>query len=104
MGNKYGIIQTSRSICVLYKEDDEGYQSLFTVLHPIKSQKPEMNRIIVFIDNEQDENENQFIDDISTSKRLIEVFDDWADEAPVGFQMEAYSSLINCTSNRGNKP
>ena len=98
MGNKFGIIQTTNSLCVLYKEDDEGKESFFTVLHPTTSNKSE-GKIIVFIDHEYQETENVFIDNISSPKHLLQIFDEWADDAPVVFQMEAYSYLLTCASD-----
>jgi hypothetical protein len=96
MGNRYGIVQKANAFCVLYKEDTTGSQSYFTVLNPTKKESDGQGNIIVFIDNEDESIANAFHDHITSSKKLLEIFDDWAYDAPVVFQMEAYSSLLSC--------
>ena len=98
MGNKYGIVQTTNSMCVLYKEDDLGSESFFTVLHPRTSYKSK-NKTIVFIDYQQKDEKDFFIDNISNTQDLLTIFDDWAQDAPVVFQMEAYTYLLACATD-----
>jgi hypothetical protein len=98
MGTKYGIIQKANASCVLYKEDQDGFQSFFTALHPTKKDHTDKKNIVVFIDNEVESIANVFLDNILTPENLLKIFDEWAADAPVLFQMEAYSLLLSCCS------
>ena len=100
MGDRYGIVQTANAFCVLYKEDSIGLQSFFTVINPSKKNLDDQENLIVFIDYEDKSTENVFLDHISSSKKLLEIFDEWALNSPVVFQMEAYSCLLSCYSLR----
>jgi hypothetical protein len=93
MKNKYGIYQATPSSCVLYKENKDGQQSTFTVLNIKKESKQD---VLVFIDNEQANQENILLDDITSSEEILEAFNQWAHDAPVVFEMEAQSCLSHC--------
>ena len=102
MNHRYGIYQSTESSCVLYKEDEDGKQSTFTVLNTPRKTS-EINGILIFIDNEQTFQDNIFLENISSSKELLEAFDHWAEDAPVVFEMEAQSCLSKCLQKNDNE-
>ncbi len=100
MKNRYGIYQATPSSCVLYKENKDGQQSTFTMLN---TNKNSTQGIIVFIDNEQANQENIYLENINSSKEILEAFNQWADDAPVVFEMEAQSCLSHCMKQKKTK-
>lgn len=97
MKNRYGIYQATPSSCVMYKENRDGKQSTFTVLN---TKKESEQKVLVFIDNEQKDQDNIYLDNISSSKEILEAFNQWAHDAPVVFEMEAQTCLTHCIQIR----
>ncbi len=97
--HRYGIYQATQASCILYKEDKDGKQSTFTVLNKKKDTDRERD-LLLFIDNEMAEKENIFHEGISSTMDLLQAFNDWAQDAPVVFEMEAQTCLSRCLQQK----
>ncbi len=94
--HKFGIFQSSDVSCVFYKEDEDGNQSTFNIFVLNKENK---NRIFAFIDNCQMDKEVWYSDNKFSMNDAIKVFNDWAVDSPILFEIEAQKSLSNCFKN-----
>lgn len=97
MGNKYGIYQASKASCVFYKEDDDGNQSTFNLIATPETSNGKPS-VILFIDNDQFQKDNKYAETTSSIETIFSLFKEWAEDAPVLFEMEAQKSMSQCLS------
>lgn len=97
MTHKYGIYQSTSKSCIFYKQDENGNQSTFNIfVSPLKEGK---NEIFAFIDNEQMKKENWVTTKDADIKDIIKAFNNWAEDAPLLFELEAQKSMGECLSS-----
>jgi len=94
--HKFGIFQSSDVSCVFYKEDEDGNQSTFNIFVLKKENK---NRIFAYIDNFQMDKKVWHSDNKFSMNDAIKIFNDWAVDSPILFEIEAQKSLSNCFKN-----
>jgi len=88
--NKFGIFQSSELSCVFYKEDENGNQSTYNIfIFP----KENENKIFAFIDNCQMGEKLWQSDNKNSMNDAIRVFNEWAVDAPVLFEIEAHKKF-----------
>jgi hypothetical protein len=96
MKNKFGILQSTATSCIFYKQDVDGNQSTFNIFVTPEKTGVETKKIYAFIDNEQFKQKNWFgMKDIEI-KDVFEAFQDWASDAPFLFEIDAHKSLGHC--------
>lgn len=94
--NKYGVFQSSATSCVFYKQDKDGNQSTFNIFVESNKQDDQKKTIFAFIDNEQIQKNSWFgTNDINVND-IIEVFKDWASDAPFLFGLDAQNCIDQC--------
>jgi hypothetical protein len=96
MTKKYGILQTSSTSCIFYKEDEDGNQSTFNIFITPEGELEEKKKLHAFIDNEQMNEENWFSKDTMDVKDIVQAFGGWASEAPLLFELNAHKSMEKC--------
>jgi hypothetical protein len=96
MTHKYGIYQSTSKSCIFYKQDEDGNQSTFNIFVTPLKEKEGKNEIIAFIDNEQMKKENWVTTKDADIKDIVKAFNDWAEDAPLLFELEAQKSMVEC--------
>ena len=99
MSYKYGIYQSTSKSCIFYKQDDDGKQSTFNVFIVPSKEKIGKNEIFAFIDNEQMKKDSWVTTKNFDIKEIIKAFGEWANEAPIVFEIEAEKSIGQCLNS-----
>ena len=98
MKNKYGVIQSTSTSCIFYKEDKDGNQSTFNIF--VKPEEGIDQQVFAFIDNEQFKQQNWFGTNNPTIEDIAMAFKQWANDAPFLFSLDAQKSMNNCLGTK----
>ena len=96
MKHKYGVIQSTETSCIFYKQDIDGNQSTFNIFATSTPGEEEKKTLFAFIDNEQLRQESWFGTTDINVRDIIEAFNKWAEDAPFLFEMDAQKSMGHC--------
>lgn len=103
MSHKYGILQSSNTSCIFYKQDEDGHQSTFNLFVTPEKEDVEKKKIQAFIDNEQFRKGNWFGQKDMKVKEIFDAFGGWASDAPFIFEINAHKSISQCLSSTMKK-